>query len=330
MTLSQPLSRPFERSIRAFSTNLSRAVSGEVEPLHQTRVATRRLREWLPLCACEVPRALARRARRRLRRVGRALGGVRELDVSIETVTRLIADGHVEAGVGRRLEQYLRDERDTRRERMVRRLTSVNTPKLERDLADVARVLGMRQQTDAWAQLLAVRIERREQRVQKVVRDAGAMYISDRIHAVRIAAKKLRYSLELADETGEARTRKAVREIKVVQEILGRLHDLEVLGVLIQDLTLSGAVTGSFGIQLETLRLELDKDCRQLHSQYVGTRESLLKTCESAAIRAGRIWSERGGDSSSPWLTVSAGRVLKMKLADGRPTKTINRKLSGH
>jgi len=320
MTVLQPLGRPFERLIRALHKHLPRAVEGDVEPLHQGRVATRRLREILPLCACEVPRGLAKRAQRRVGRVGSALGGVREVDVSIGVVDEIIKAGRVDVVAARWLRQYLKDEREERRERMLDRLSSINVPKLERDLADVARVLGMRQQTDRWAQMLAVRIEQRSKTIQRAVGEAGALYVSDRVHRVRIAAKKLRYALELAADTGEARTRTAVRKLKEIQDVLGRLHDLEVLGDLIQDLTMPASDADAadddspVNAELKALRLTLDGECLGLHSQYVGQRESLLRICQDAATTAAHIWTERGGELSATGQTLSLGRVFRMTI----------------
>ena len=316
MTVSQPLRRPVERMLCALSKHLPRAIEGDIEPLHQARVATRRLREILPLCACEVPRGLANLALRRVGRVGRALGDVREIDVSIDVVEEIIQTGTLDSAAGRRLQQYLQDEREERRERMLDRLSSVSSRKLERDLADVARVLGMRQQTDGWAQTLAVRIERRSEGVQRAVGEAGALYISDRVHRVRIVTRKLRYALELAGDTGEARTREAVRALKEIQDVLGRLHDLEVLGGMIQDLTMPtpDADAPPVNAELEACRLALAGECRGLHSQYVGQRESLLRICQDAMAWAARIWTERGGASSRPGPPRMAGRVLRVTI----------------
>jgi CHAD domain-containing protein len=298
----------------ALSKHLPRAVEGEIEPLHQARVATRRLREILPLCACEVPRGLANRALRQVGRVGRALGDVREIDVSIDMVEEIIQTGTVDSAAGRRLQQYLQDEREQRRERMLDRLSSVSSRKLERDLADVARVLGMRQQTDEWAQMLAVRIERRSEGAQRAVGEAGVLYISDRVHRVRIATKKLRYALELAGDTGEAQTREAVRSLKEIQDVLGRLHDLEVLGGMIQDLTMPTSDAPPANAELEACRLALADECRGLHSQYVGQRESFLRICQDAMAWATLIWTERGGASSRPVPPRMAGRVLRVTI----------------
>ena len=314
MTVSHPLQDPLDCLARELRTQLPLAVAGEVEPLHQARVATRRLREILPLCEVEVSRGPARRARRRLRRVGRVLGRVREVDVSRVTVDRLLADGVIDARCAARLEEHLQNEREVRREQMHQKLGAVNVRRLERDLAEVARDLGMRLQTDAWGQRLAARIEKRAARLKDAMVFAGALYIPDRVHAVRIAAKQLRYSLELARATGEARTKDTVREVKGAQESLGQLHDFQVLGAAVQDLASPRPPSEAADTEIDSVRLWIERECRRLHSEYVGFRDQLLNICEGSLIHAERIWTERGGEPAAVRRVSSVGRALKMNL----------------
>ena len=318
MTTGHPLSRPFERNTRVFGSTLPAAMQGEVKALHDCRVATRRLREALPLCASEVSRATADRARRRLRRVGRALGPVREFDVSLELLDELMHKGFVEGEASERLREHLDAERDERREQMLDRLRAVNSRKLERDLADIARSLTMRQQTDAWALTLARRINRRADRLRDAIGVAGPLYIADRVHAVRIAAKKLRYSLEFAVETKEARAKRVVGQVKEVQDTLGRLHDLDVLTNMMQDLAIPNADAPWSG-DLETLRLRLERECRRLHGRYVARQARLLEICDVAARISAQIATERGGVALASGVR-PIGRVLKMRLGDETPT----------
>ena len=313
-----PLLPPFERQARAFGACLPEAVDGAVEPLHQCRVATRRLRELLPLCGPEASMGIAQRARRRLRRVGRAMGAVRELDVSLEVVEELARQGIVRDEAEQRLRQQILDEREEQREQMLDGLRSVNTRKLERDLAEVARLMGMRQQTDAWAQVLASRMESRARALRETVDAAGPLYIADRVHAVRIATKRLRYVLELAGDTGEARTRRAVRDARSVQETLGRLHDLDVLAGLMQGL-IAAAAGEPWQAPLEAARLHVERECRELHGQYVAQRELVLDLSAGAERTGGDIRIERGGDSRPAAPPQRLGRVLKMTLEESPP-----------
>ena len=55
------------------------------------------------------------------------------------------------------------------------------------------------------------------------------------LHAMRISAKRLRYTLELfADDFGDEGDA-AIRQIREVQELLGTLHDIDVRIALIED-----------------------------------------------------------------------------------------------
>ena len=319
MTPSHPLKRPYNRQIRTFGKQLPRAVQGEVEPLHQCRVASRRLREILPLCALDIPGTSTKRARAKLRQVGRALGGVREIDVALELVAELGEKQLLVGPAAARLHRYLRDERDARRERMLDRLSTIHVKKLERDLAELGRTLGMQPQGDAWAQAAAQRMARRARRVRDTVATAGALYVPERVHAVRIAVKKLRYALEFADDTGEAQTKPHTRQLKDLQETLGDLHDLEVLHRVVRDLTCPDAHADSLNGDLESLRPELDRECRELHSRYVATRTTLLELCDTAMTVAVQIWTDRGGAGT-------AGRALKMSLPEADGTRLPERR----
>ena len=72
---------------------------------------------------------------------------------------------------------------------------------------------------------------RAPRRATAAMREAGAVYLPERLHAVRIALKKLRYAVELAAEiAGAARNAPApAAALKRAQELLGRMHDLQVL-----------------------------------------------------------------------------------------------------
>src|SRR5262249_58534179 len=92
-------------------------------------------------------------------------------------------------------------ERDQRRTAMLKRLEQVNLTKLDRRLETMAEAL---QQADAedWRKLLGTRLVKRAKALGVAVAEAGQMYAPERLHAVRITVKKLRYALEIAAGTG--------------------------------------------------------------------------------------------------------------------------------
>ena len=72
----------------ALARGLAGARAGDVTAIHQARVATRRLREALPLVTSG---GAGRKLERTIRRLTRALGPVRELDVALQTLDELRA-----------------------------------------------------------------------------------------------------------------------------------------------------------------------------------------------------------------------------------------------
>src|SRR5256885_16469029 len=74
--------------LRAFASAEPSARAGEIEPVHQLRVATRRLRAALRLFAPLLPARFAAAAHRDLAWLARAIGAVRDLDVLGETLRK--------------------------------------------------------------------------------------------------------------------------------------------------------------------------------------------------------------------------------------------------
>src|SRR5262245_55133698 len=88
-TRSDPSELLIRQRLNALSRALPIARKGDVAAVHASRVATRRLREALPIVAGKVGRKL----RKRIRRLTRALGPVREMDVALITLDELRASG---------------------------------------------------------------------------------------------------------------------------------------------------------------------------------------------------------------------------------------------
>jgi CHAD domain-containing protein len=122
------------------------------------------------------------------------------------------------------------------------------------------------------------RTARRARRLVAAIEAAAALYLPDRLHDVRIAAKKLRYTLEL-DRRGRHVAR--LRTLKKVQDLLGRMHDLEVLIARTRGIQSSPAAsTLKVSADLDRLVRRLETECRQLHGHYMAARPALLALCD--------------------------------------------------
>src|SRR5438445_7832421 len=86
MYRTSPLVRLLERRTRALRRQLSAAIAGTDVGVHQARVATRRLREAVPVLTAGLHHSKSGKAQRKIRRLTPALGTVRELDVTLHLI----------------------------------------------------------------------------------------------------------------------------------------------------------------------------------------------------------------------------------------------------
>jgi CHAD domain-containing protein len=237
-------------------------------------VASRRLRETVPVLAAGLKHG--RKARRKIRRVTRALGGVRELDVTVQILDELARRPDVPREALEDVRAHVLAERDRRRAEMSDRLEHVNLAKLSRRLEQVVAELSAA--PPAWQEALALRVARRTTRFERAIEKAGQMYEPERLHQVRIATKKLRYTLELAADAGVAAARPTVGTLKRAQATLGRLHDLHVIQGHVAEVQAHPPArrVGPDDIGLDTLKRLLEEECRHLHARYVKHAPALL------------------------------------------------------
>jgi CHAD domain-containing protein len=270
------------KRLERFSRLIPAVAEGDVHALHGTRVASRRLRELLPVL--QLDHSDARRVRRQLRRVTERLGNVRELDVLAALIDELHESRREDDAALTRMARTVADERAAAREKLLERKLPVASLKhLSRKLDRIARDLEQRDNKResaspkrGWRWALDARVAHRAASLREALRDAGAVYLPDRLHRVRIAVKKLRYALELRAETAGLKTTPELRTLKRMQELLGRLHDLEALLTRVRQV--QAALTTPDIIvwrQLDGLVARLENSCRRLHARYVRDRGAL-------------------------------------------------------
>src|SRR5262245_30394289 len=83
----------FRKHLDTFTKQAERISGGSVGALHRTRIASRRLRELVPVLGLDpdTTRALARR----LKKLTKQLGAVRELDVLTSTLEEFVRDAGI-------------------------------------------------------------------------------------------------------------------------------------------------------------------------------------------------------------------------------------------
>jgi CHAD domain-containing protein len=218
--------RLLRERIRVLFRHFPKALAGEEEPLHQMRVAARRLRVAMPLLAKKPRGRRVRRALALLRSVTRAGGASRDLDVSLSLLEeRLVSMPDVSKEL-RLLRSRLRAARRRSRGPMAEGLLDLPISRLRRQLSGVVERGG----EDLFAVMSRIRQAAEAQRRGAVatLEGLGDRFDPVELHRLRIRARRLRYVAEISDAI-RGQTSEAPALLKRLQERLGRLHDAAVL-----------------------------------------------------------------------------------------------------
>jgi triphosphatase len=201
--------------------------AGEPLAIKQMRVATRRQRAVWRLLDFTFARALRRRYVTELRAVARALGEVRDLDVLIASLS---TTPPLAALVG-----ALRDRRSACFERLVAMLDSERYGSFVDDYLGAVGGPGMgsrRQRARARARVGEAAPALVEDAYQRVFEAGGAVDEGAETtawHALRIAARRFRYTIEIFGDVVEpARLTGIIEPLTRLQDLLGGMNDASV------------------------------------------------------------------------------------------------------
>jgi CHAD domain-containing protein len=289
MKRTNPSELIIRQRIAALSRTLPGAQKGDVHAVHQARVATRRIREALPLVARG---RTGKSLQKSVRTLTRVLGPVRELDVALMNLDQLRTSGDVSEAAIARLRQLITEERQRLGAEMMRHISHYNLSKLQKKAVDAAARGPVSNGTRDPRRLAVAlrRAARRAEGVQVAIENAAGIYLPDRLHQVRIAVKKLRYALEIAQDLSGSRATARINKLKRVQDLLGRMHDLEMLIARTRAIQSSaGAPNLQLSADLDRLVRRLENECRRLHVRYMNERKALRGICDYVTAREARL-----------------------------------------
>lgn len=281
--VSDVLTRALAPHLTRLSRELTRARRGVPRGVHQARVATRRLREGLGALAGVMPDRSRRRALRALRRAARALGAVRECDVTL-ALTMVEAGRHAwPATAVAHVVRALKADRTRRHRTFVsvvaedrwraaigqirRRLPRVETPEAQQQIVHAART----------------RRRRRALALTRELRTLSTVYVPDQLHAIRIATKKLRYALEWEQHIGQKAWVRERRLLEAAQEQLGEWHDLLVVLERVHRLRRTGDFPRLTLTDFKHMAAQLERDCRARHALVLARVPGLSRVAEAAS-----------------------------------------------
>jgi len=261
---------------------------GEDEAIHDARVATRRIREALALSGTNLDGGESSPVASVIQRATAALGKARDSDVTLDLLR--VLDERVSAA-GPLIAKLRRDTSRARQKARRRLIKEIDTL----DLAAVPRLVARADRwspfhlpfgQSGWRERLREHIAERAVDVRQSIEHASGVYFPNRSHAARLAMKKLRYALELAQETGAWRVPRAIRRLRKAQDVLGQAHDREVLLGRLKPLAQQDA--GADRGAAESLVVYLEADILALHRRYLGMRSDVTAICNACERSARR------------------------------------------
>jgi CHAD domain-containing protein len=211
-------------------------LGGDVEDVHQARVATRRMRSDLRTFHRALDRGWDDSLREELKWLGGLLGAVRDADVLLGRLEARVAElSDVDPAAGDRLLDLLRRERAEARDELLAGMRSDRYLDLVERLLAASRAVPVSVDGADFELELGELVSKPWKKLRDAVRDLDDDPLDPELHAVRIRAKRARYAAEAVAPAVGASAKRFAAAVEAVQEVLGDHQDAVVAGQWLRD-----------------------------------------------------------------------------------------------
>jgi CHAD domain-containing protein len=211
----------FRKELKALRRDLT------VDAVHDERTACRRLLSVLGVLEPLVGRKRVRAPRRELKRVLRALGPLRDVHIELERAKRLRGDPRIP-----RFREYLRGQGRELEKKAARRADRVRPAKLRASLRRIEKRLEGARSSPRLLDAI-------DTDFSMLLDERRSLDLTDvkTVHRLRVAVKKFRYDVEALRPLLRGFERRRLEQLHRLQDLLGDLHDLEVMSASYRDFT---------------------------------------------------------------------------------------------
>ena len=224
-----------QKQLAAFGEQLPRVEEGDdPEAIHQLRVASRRLRTNLRVFQVAYPPKRSRGWRRALARTAGALGETRDCDVQIivlQEFLRSLEDARLRPGAQRLLWRW-QQRRAGLQKGVLSSLKDLRKSQVLKEMESYARPFSTDEpqpdESEALRPFAAAAVSQRLETFQTLAPAVFREDAAEELHALRIAAKHLRYALEIFSSLYEPWAKDVIQTLRTVQDALGEIHDCDV------------------------------------------------------------------------------------------------------
>lgn len=203
-------------------------IRNDPETIHDARVWSRRLQQILRVYFPKPAIKKCRKLIRTLRRIRRALGTCRNLDVMADLIREKIdgASNPVVRDAWDRLKVHIQEKREPA-------LGGIREELSQYDIVDfVNRTEALLCSAKLPEDMEPTLLEAITQAIRdwhEAIDNAKQNQEPEQLHALRIAGKRLRYRVELLAELGESSAKEQIKALRTLQDQLGQWHDRHVL-----------------------------------------------------------------------------------------------------
>ncbi|QLH74698.1 MAG: CHAD domain-containing protein [Methanomassiliicoccales archaeon] len=267
-----------ERELRGASKD------ADIEFVHRSRVASRRLRASLGTFYDCLPKDKRKVWMRTVKGVTRSLGEARDLDVQIEFLMSYISKKEDDASLHRLLASLCKK----------RNLAQASVDRSVKELIEEGALRSLKDWCDdSLSYVDDLRAIKRKALIgamagiddlfefDRYVQDPSAVIEH---HEMRIATKKLRYTLEIFSGVFEGGLRPYIKKLKELQDVLGEMHDCDVWTSMLARIKGGGAA--SLKADREARRSELYDDFTKMWAEI---KEGTIPRLEAAVRDGGSV-----------------------------------------
>jgi CHAD domain-containing protein len=219
---------------RALTAQVPAAMSGDAEPVHQVRVATRRLRAAIRLFAPYISAIKPKDIDERLKWIGAQAGAVRDLDVLAKTTQKRARK--LDPLIAKDLDPLFEEIRASRKKAADSLAAALTSRRYKSLVTRLSEPIALTPEGDA--AFGAVAGELFAPMLKSTLRAGGKMHedpTPEDLHFLRKRAKRARYALETMLAISEKQLREVIEHLETLQELLGRYHDAVVAVKWIKD-----------------------------------------------------------------------------------------------
>lgn len=203
--------------------------SAEIKGVHDMRVAARRLRSAIRDIEPFLDKAALKDIKKELKKISDALGAVRDRDVAIGALKKLICETEsdtVKAGI----DQLVDDQtgaRNIARADLESLISAQHIGDLQKRFAAAIKKAAAGAKKVSFNEAAPLMVRSNLESMLGLGAKVYKPFKQNGLHNLRIAAKRLRYSIELFALCGSDSAKPLAKKISRLQDYLGEVHDCD-------------------------------------------------------------------------------------------------------